>query len=71
MLHSDLLVNDIVYKPLRTRLLMEAERAGAASMDGLGMLVNQAASSFKIWTGRNPPIKAMRDAAEEALRELV
>jgi shikimate dehydrogenase len=69
MLHSDLVVNDIVYKPLRTKLLREAEKVGAKTVDGLGMLINQAALSFKIWTGKNPPIKAMRDAAEKALRD--
>ena len=46
--------------------LIEAERAGATVTDGLEMLVRQAALSFKLWTGRDPPIDVMRAAATEA-----
>ncbi|MEM2192047.1 MAG: shikimate dehydrogenase, partial [Candidatus Hadarchaeales archaeon] len=67
MLHPGLIVNDIVYKPLRTKLLREAEKAGARTVDGLGMLVNQAALAFKIWTKKDPPVEVMRRAAERAL----
>lgn len=70
MLHPDLLVNDIVYKPLKTRLLKEAELAGAKTLDGLGMLINQAALAFKLWTGKDPPIEVMREAAEKSLEVL-
>ncbi|MFN4133524.1 MAG: shikimate dehydrogenase [Candidatus Hadarchaeales archaeon] len=67
MLHPGLIVNDIVYKPLKTRLLKEAEKAGAKTVDGLGMLVNQAALAFKIWTKKEPPVEVMREAAERAM----
>ncbi len=67
MLHPKLVVNDIVYKPMRTKLLKEAERAGAKTIDGLGMLVNQAAISFKIWTRSEPPVKVMSSAARKTL----
>jgi shikimate dehydrogenase len=66
MLHRGLVVNDIVYKPIRTKLLKEAEKVGAKTIDGLGMLVNQAAISFKIWTGRPAPARLMTAAAEKA-----
>jgi len=46
--------------------LVDAERAGAIVTDGLEMLVRQAALSFKLWTGRDPPIGVMRAAAKEA-----
>lgn len=67
MMHPGLVVNDIVYEPLRTRLLREAERAGARVVDGLGMLVHQGALAFEIWTGKKPPIEIME---REVRREL-
>ncbi len=68
MMHKDLTVMDIVYNPLRTKLLEEAEKAGANTIPGVGMLVHQGAASFKIWTGKDAPVKTMWDAAEEALK---
>jgi shikimate dehydrogenase len=67
MLHPGLVVMDIVYKPPMTMLLQEAEKAGATVINGLGMLVHQAGLSFRIWTGREPPIGVMRIAAERSL----
>ncbi len=67
MMHRGLVVNDIVYKPLETRLLREAKRAGARTVDGLGMLVHQGALSFEIWTGKRAPIKVMEAAARREL----
>jgi shikimate dehydrogenase len=68
MMHRGLTVNDIVYKPLQTRLLREAKRAGARTIDGLGMLVHQGALAFEIWTGKRAPIKVMESAAKRELR---
>lgn len=62
MMHKGLVVNDIVYKPLQTRLLKEAKKAGAKTVSGLGMLVNQGALSFEIWTGKRAPVKVMEAA---------
>lgn len=67
-MHENLIVMDIVYNPLKTRLLEEAEKAGAKTIPGLRMLVHQGAASFKIWTGQEAPVKAMWEAAEEALK---
>jgi shikimate dehydrogenase len=50
----------------RGDFLVEAEHKGALVADGLDMLVRQAALSFKLWTGRDPPIDVMRAAAKEA-----
>jgi shikimate dehydrogenase len=63
------LVMDIVYKPLETRLLREAKAYGAATIDGLQMLIHQATAQFEIWTGRSAPLKVMSQAAYGALEE--
>lgn len=66
-LHSDLAVLDAVYRPLKTRLLRDAEAAGATTIDGAWMLLYQGAESFERWTGRNAPIARMNDALRTAL----
>jgi shikimate dehydrogenase len=58
---------DLVYHPRDTPLLQAARERGAAVVDGLGMLVHQAALQVEAWTGRSAPIAAMRAAAEAAL----
>ncbi|HID60343.1 MAG TPA: shikimate dehydrogenase [Hadesarchaea archaeon] len=67
LIHHDMVVYDIVYKPLETRLLKEAKSAGAEVVNGLGMLVHQGALSFKVWTGKQAPIKVMESAARREL----
>ena len=62
VLHDRLTVLDIVYKPRRTRLLAQAEEAGARTVDGLGMLVHQGARAFEIWTGVAAPVEVMKQA---------
>ncbi len=66
-LRPDLTVADIVYHPLDTALLNAARRAGAATIDGLGMLVHQAVIQQELWTGRRPEPSLMRAAAETEL----
>ena len=68
-LHSGLLVYDIVYNPLKTQLLIDAEAAGARTLGGLWMLVYQGVEAFKIWTGIEPNAQTMYDAALAALEE--
>jgi shikimate dehydrogenase len=68
MMRAGLVVFDIVYNPLKTRLLIDAEKAGAITIDGLKMLVLQGAESFRIWTGVEPPVKVMERAARTALK---
>jgi len=60
MMHSKLIVNDIIYKPRKTQLLKEAEIAGARTINGIDMLLFQGAEQFKIFTGKNAPIEIMR-----------
>ncbi|MEA1904383.1 MAG: shikimate dehydrogenase [Candidatus Hadarchaeota archaeon] len=69
IMHSGLVVNDIVYEPLTTRLLREAKDAGAQTISGLGMLTHQGAASFELWTGKKAPIDVMRAAVRKKLRE--
>ena len=63
-------VLDLVYNPPRTRLLEEAERAGAKPVSGVDVLVYQGAYAFRLWTGVDPPIELMRRAAVEALEAM-
>ena len=67
LLHAGQVVVDAVYQPLRTELLAAAEAAGAVAVDGLGMLVHQAAVAFSLWTGQPAPLAAMRAAARAGL----
>lgn len=57
-------VADLIYKPSRTVLMSDAEARGASVMNGLGMLIHQAARQIEIWTGQEPPVAAMRVAVE-------
>jgi len=65
LLHPKLMVYDLVYNPVRTRLVDEAQRRGARAMTGLGMLVHQGALSLKMWTNLDPPIDVMEQAVIE------
>jgi shikimate dehydrogenase len=60
VLTGDLLVLDLIYK--RTRLLRDAEAAGANAMDGEIMLLHQGAASFALWTGQAAPLEVMSEA---------
>jgi shikimate 5-dehydrogenase len=55
-------VMDMVYDPVETRLLREARAAGCTTIDGLEMLLAQAAAQFETWTGLEAPADAMREA---------
>ena len=62
MMHEGLIVNDIVYNPLKTGLIVEAEKAGAETISGVKMLMYQGVEAFKIWTGIEPPIEVFQRA---------
>jgi len=57
---------DLIYVPPETAFLEAARAAGATAVDGLGMLVHQAALSFRLWTGVNAPLEVMAQAARAA-----
>jgi shikimate dehydrogenase len=61
------LVADLIYHPFRTELLQAAEERGCSTMNGLPMLINQAAIQFRHWTGIDAPLEVMHRAAAHAL----
>lgn len=62
-------VVDIIYNPLPTRLLREAEKEGGKTMSGLEMFLHQGAEQFRLWTGMDPPFEVMRKAVLEELQK--
>jgi shikimate dehydrogenase len=56
-------VTDLVYTPLKTQFLIEAEERGATVVDGLGMLLHQAAPGFERWFGQRPEVDDLTRAA--------
>ena len=67
LLKPGLVVFDAVYNPIKTRLLGEAEQAGAKTISGLGMLAWQGALAFEKWTGLKAPVELMRKELIKAL----
>lgn len=61
-LKPDMVVMDIVYNPLKTRLLHDAEAMGCITVNGTAMFVNQGAFQFELWTGQTAPIDVMTEA---------
>src|SRR3990167_8472965 len=55
-LEPSALVTDLVYNPLKTQFLLEAESKGCTIVDGLGMLLHQAAPGFERWFGHRPEV---------------
>jgi 3-dehydroquinate dehydratase/shikimate dehydrogenase len=66
-LRPGMVVFDSVYNPLETRLLREAQEAGAVTASGLDWFVNQAAAQFELWTGLSAPRDVMRGAVKARL----
>lgn len=60
LLRSDMLVVDLIYAPRETRLLADAARVGAQTLNGVGMLVHLSAEVFEWFTGEPAPVEAMR-----------
>ncbi|MCD4717985.1 MAG: shikimate dehydrogenase [Desulfobacterales bacterium] len=69
VLREGMVVMDIIYNPLETRLLKMAKALGCVTISGLSMFVYQGSEQFRLWTGINPPVGTMRRAAETALLE--
>lgn len=64
---ADTVVGDVVFNPAQTSFLDVAAAAGATTVDGTGMLVNQGAENIRLWTGSRPDPTPMRAALEAAL----
>ena len=67
LLKDSLIVFDIVYNPIETRLLREAKAAGARTIGGIDMLAWQGALAFEKWTGQAAPLDLMRQEAIKML----
>jgi shikimate dehydrogenase len=67
LLRPEQFVFDIVYTPLRTRLLKEAESVGCRTVPGVEMFLHQAAFQFELWTGVEAPVGCMRKVVMESL----
>lgn len=59
-LHKDLVVCDIVYNPIETKLLREAKEEGCKCVGGKGMLLWQGVSAFKLFTGMDMPVEEVK-----------
>ena len=62
-------VMDIVYSPLKTKLLREAESEGCEVINGLSMLLYQGVAQFEAWTGEEAPVEVMRTALMNIIKE--
>lgn len=68
LLGHNMVVMDIIYNPIETRMLKVARDRGCKTISGLSMFINQGAEQFRLWTGLDPPLKEMTRAVKEALR---
>lgn len=59
-LREDLVVTDVVYNPEKTKLLAQAEAAGATAINGLGMVLWQGALAYKLFTGEDMPMEEIK-----------
>lgn len=57
----ELIVVDIPYSPLETKMRAMAKKAGCKTMNGMGMMLFQGAAAFKLWTGKDMPIEHMKE----------
>ncbi|MHA1131505.1 MAG: shikimate dehydrogenase [Candidatus Helarchaeota archaeon] len=67
LLRKDLVVFDVVYNPLETKLLREARSIGAKAISGVVMLVYQGVAAFELWTGKKAPVALMKKMVLEGL----
>jgi len=65
-LKEGMVVMDVVYNPLETRLLREARLRGCQTISGLAMFIHQGAEQYRLWIGLNPPVDTMTRAVKEA-----
>ncbi len=63
LMKSGLTVYDVIYNPIQTKLLKDAEAAGATTIGGIDMLVWQGILAFEKWTGQKPPFDLMKSQA--------
>ena len=61
MLRPELIVSDVVYNPMVTKLLALADKVGCRTIGGLSMMMYQGAESFRLWTGEEMPVDYVRE----------
>lgn len=69
-LPKETVIYDIIYNPTKTLLLKKAQEYGHKTINGLDMLINQAAKAQEIWTGKFPDVDKMKIAALESLQDI-
>ena len=67
LLKAELTVYDVIYNPIQTKLLRDAEAAGSTTIGGINMLVWQGIMAFEKWTGQKPPFDLMKEQAMKFL----
>jgi shikimate dehydrogenase len=65
-LAKTIMIYDLVYNPRETKLVREARAQGLSATTGLGMLIEQAALGFELWTGHIPPRESLRASVEQS-----
>jgi len=68
-LRPDKVVMDVIYNPLKTKLLAESEKIGCTTVDGVSMFVYQGVAQFEMWTGEKAPVDTMRNIVLKTLGE--
>lgn len=66
---ADMVVCDVVFNPVMPRFLQEAAQRGAKIVTGIGMLVQQGARNFTLWTGEEAPVQVMYDTLKQEFSE--
>ena len=69
MLHQDLIVFDLIYNPIETKLIKDARKVGCKTINGLDMLISQGALAFEWWTDKKPNTNLMKKKVIEFLSE--
>ncbi len=68
-IREGMVVSDVVFDPVETQFLNAAAERGARTFTGIGMLVQQGALNFTLWTGEDAPVDIMYEALEEELSD--
>ena len=68
-IHESQIIIDLIYHPLETAFLKNARQIGAQAINGIGMLVHQAALQYTIWTNEEAPVKVMQNAVIQKISQ--
>ncbi len=67
ILKEGMIVFDVIYNPIETKLLTDAKEKGCQTINGLSMFINQAAEQFRLWTDIDPPVELMSNVVTKTL----